>query len=237
MPQPRARPPPGPGRRRGALRRPFELRPSGGDARWWGAVRRGARTSTEGRLRSASVLLVRLSRFRPRRSRLPRPLWTHSRAAAADRALPRRRLRLQDRAAELRRGAGGAAGDERARPAGRPRARRRCRRLSARRRPGARPDRRLLHPDRRRPAATSAGSRPTNALSDVYAMGGRRSLALNLVAFALGELGAEVLAEILPAAAETPPRPAPRSPAATRSTTPSPSTGWRSAASSTPTGC
>jgi selenide,water dikinase len=37
----------------------------------------------------------------------------------------------------------------------------------------------------------------TNALSDVYAMGGRPVSALNLVAFPLATLGAEVLAEIL----------------------------------------
>jgi selenide,water dikinase len=37
----------------------------------------------------------------------------------------------------------------------------------------------------------------TNALSDVYAMGGRPLTALNLVAFPLEALGAEVLAEIL----------------------------------------
>jgi selenide, water dikinase len=37
----------------------------------------------------------------------------------------------------------------------------------------------------------------TNALSDVYAMGGRPVSALNLVAFPLGRLGAGVLAEIL----------------------------------------
>ena len=37
----------------------------------------------------------------------------------------------------------------------------------------------------------------TNALSDVYAMGGRPISALNLVAFPLEKLGAEVLGEIL----------------------------------------
>src|SRR5215210_9315927 len=37
----------------------------------------------------------------------------------------------------------------------------------------------------------------TNALSDVYAMGGRPVSALNLVAFPLETLGADVLAEIL----------------------------------------
>jgi selenide, water dikinase len=37
----------------------------------------------------------------------------------------------------------------------------------------------------------------TNALSDVYAMGGRPLTALNLVAWSVGELGAEMLAEVL----------------------------------------
>src|SRR5438874_6693188 len=37
----------------------------------------------------------------------------------------------------------------------------------------------------------------TNALSDVYAMGGRPATALNLVAFSLESLGADVLREVL----------------------------------------
>jgi selenide, water dikinase len=41
-----------------------------------------------------------------------------------------------------------------------------------------------------------------NALSDVYAMGGRPRLALNLVAFPLAELGAEILEAILAGGAE-----------------------------------
>ncbi|MGN6216350.1 MAG: selenide, water dikinase SelD [Solirubrobacterales bacterium] len=41
-----------------------------------------------------------------------------------------------------------------------------------------------------------------NALSDVYAMGARPVLALNIVAFSLQELGGEVLAEILAGGAE-----------------------------------
>jgi selenide,water dikinase len=41
-----------------------------------------------------------------------------------------------------------------------------------------------------------------NALSDVYAMGGRPLTALNLVAFSLEQLGADVLAEILAGGAE-----------------------------------
>jgi selenide,water dikinase len=42
----------------------------------------------------------------------------------------------------------------------------------------------------------------TNALSDVYAMGGTPLIALNLVAFSLEELGADVLREILRGGAE-----------------------------------
>lgn len=42
----------------------------------------------------------------------------------------------------------------------------------------------------------------TNALSDIYAMGGRPLVALNLVAFSLDQLGPEVLAEILRGGAE-----------------------------------
>ena len=43
----------------------------------------------------------------------------------------------------------------------------------------------------------------TNALSDVYAMGGRPITALNLVAFPLATLGGDVLAEILRGGAAT----------------------------------
>jgi len=42
----------------------------------------------------------------------------------------------------------------------------------------------------------------TNALSDIYAMGARPVLALNIVAFSLEKLGGEVLAEILAGGAE-----------------------------------
>ncbi len=74
----------------------------------------------------------------------------------------------------------------------------------------------------------------TNALSDVYAMGGRPVTALNLVAFSLEELGADVLREILRGGADAvAARRARPSWAGTRSTTPSPSTGWRSPGPST----
>src|SRR3954466_2660165 len=81
-----------------------------------------------------------------------------------------------------------------------------------------------------------------NALSDVYAMGGRPVSALNLVAFPLATLGADVLREILRGGADavaggrggaaggapTPwRRPERRSLAATRSTTRSRNTAWR----------
>jgi selenide,water dikinase len=42
----------------------------------------------------------------------------------------------------------------------------------------------------------------TNALSDIYAMGARPVLALNIVAFSLGALGSEVLSKILAGGAE-----------------------------------
>ena len=74
-----------------------------------------------------------------------------------------------------------------------------------------------------------------NALSDVYAMGARPVTALNLVAFSLEQLGAETLAEILRGGADDRgARRASRSSAATRSTTRSRSTAWRSPASSHP---
>ena len=66
----------------------------------------------------------------------------------------------------------------------------------------------------------------TNALSDVYAMGAQPVSALNLVAFSLEQLGGEVLLEILRGAAAAAPRPGWRSSAATRSRTPSRSSGW-----------
>ena len=67
-----------------------------------------------------------------------------------------------------------------------------------------------------------------NALSDVYAMGGRPLTALNLVAYPLEALGGEVLREILRGGARRGGRGGRRrSSAATRSTTASRSTAWR----------
>ena len=77
----------------------------------------------------------------------------------------------------------------------------------------------------------------TNALSDVYAMGGTPVSALNLVAFPLETLGRTSCGRSCAAATTRWPRRAPRSSAGTRSTTPSPSTGWRSRASSTRARC
>ena len=74
-----------------------------------------------------------------------------------------------------------------------------------------------------------------NALSDVYAMGGRPLTALNLVAWPLEQLGVAALGEVLRGGLDVVRAPAPRSSAGTRSTTPSPSTAWPSPASSRPT--
>src|SRR6478735_5919780 len=72
----------------------------------------------------------------------------------------------------------------------------------------------------------------TNAFSDIYAMGGRPAFALNVVAFPKS-LPMELLGEILRAGRTWPGRPARSSRAATRSTTPSRSTAWRSRGSCT----
>ena len=78
----------------------------------------------------------------------------------------------------------------------------------------------------------------TNALSDIYAMGGVPVSALNLVAYPLATLGPRDPRARSCAAAPTrsPPR-ARASSAGTRSTTPSRSTGSRSPAPCTPTAC
>ena len=75
----------------------------------------------------------------------------------------------------------------------------------------------------------------TNALSDIYAMGGVPVSALNLVAYPLETLGPELLAEILRGGGDAVAAPGRASSAATRSTTPSRSTASRSPASCTPT--
>jgi len=67
----------------------------------------------------------------------------------------------------------------------------------------------------------------TNALSDIYAMGGEPVSALNLVAFPLERLGGEVLREILRGGGDAVSAAGRRSWAGTRSTTRSRSTGWR----------
>ena len=67
----------------------------------------------------------------------------------------------------------------------------------------------------------------TNALSDIYAMGGEPVSALNLVAYPLETLGPEPLREILRGAWTRSRRRARRSSAGTRSTTRSRSTGSR----------
>ena len=90
--------------------------------------------------------------------------WRIPKRRRGDLALPRCRLRLQDRpatgCADPRRAPGRSA----TRTCSSARDRRRRRGLPARPRAGARPHRRLLHPDRRRPASTSAGSRrPTRS--------------------------------------------------------------------------
>ena len=77
----------------------------------------------------------------------------------------------------------------------------------------------------------------TNALSDVYAMGGRPVSALNLVAYPLETLGPKCCARSCAAAPTPSLRPARRSSAATRSSTPSPSTASRSPAWWTRTRC
>ena len=66
-----------------------------------------------------------------------------------------------------------------------------------------------------------------NAMSDVYAMGGEPKLALNILCIP-EQMEPGAVQEILPT------RPGPSSPAATPSTARSPSTVWRSPASSTP---
>ena len=66
-----------------------------------------------------------------------------------------------------------------------------------------------------------------NALSDIYAMGGRPVTALNLVMFPIKKLGTEVLRQILRGAHEKVLKPAPVSPGDTPWMTMNPSTVWR----------
>ena len=76
-----------------------------------------------------------------------------------------------------------------------------------------------------------------NALSDVYAMGGGPVVAVNLLGWPRDVLPLELAAEVLRGGLAWPPRRAATWPAATASTTPSPSTAWPSPASPTRTGC
>jgi selenide,water dikinase len=66
----------------------------------------------------------------------------------------------------------------------------------------------------------------TNALSDIYAMGGTPILALALVGMPIAKLSPETIGECWPAAPRSAARPASRWPAAIRSTCSSPSTAW-----------
>ena len=75
-----------------------------------------------------------------------------------------------------------------------------------------------------------------NSLSDIYAMGAEPLFALNIVGFPTQAPAARgARADPARGASRSPPRPGSRSSAATRSTTPSPSSGWPSRASCTPT--
>ncbi len=77
-----------------------------------------------------------------------------------------------------------------------------------------------------------------NALSDVYAMGGRPLVAVNLVGWPRDVLPMELLGEVLRGGLDVARAGRlPRRPAGTASTTRSPSTAWRSPGWSTRTGC
>ena len=85
---------------------------------------------------------------------------------------------------------------------------------------------------------TGAGSRPTNALSDIYAMGGRPVLAVNLLCWPRDVLPMELAGEVLRGGlAVATRRPDVIWSVGTASTTRSPSTAWPSPASSTRTAC
>ena len=145
----------------------------------------------------------------------------------------RRRLRLQDPA---RRARGRRPRPDRptvAGPAGRSRRRRRRRRRAARRRHRRGRDRRLLHPGRRRRVRLGPDRRRERAVGRVRdgrpaaGRGQPRRLAAQRAAGRAARRGAARRRGRRPRG-----RPA-TSPAATASTTPSPSTAWRSPASST----
>lgn len=75
----------------------------------------------------------------------------------------------------------------------------------------------------------------TNALSDVYAMGGTPIMALAIVGMPVGKLPLSAIGRILEGGASVCPRPAFRWRVATASTRPSRSTAWWRWASPTPT--
>ncbi len=77
----------------------------------------------------------------------------------------------------------------------------------------------------------------TNALSDVYAMGGTPIMALALLGMPLGKLSVQTMGASSRAAPRSAPRPASRWPAATRSTVRSRSTAWWRWGWSTRTAC
>ncbi len=67
----------------------------------------------------------------------------------------------------------------------------------------------------------------TNALSDIYAMGGEPLVAVNLLGWPRDKLPTELAAEVLRGGLDTGPRRTVTWPAGTASTIPSPSTAWR----------
>ncbi len=151
---------------------------------------------------------------------------SYVRGRAADIALPRGRVRLQAARGSDRTASGRPAADRRSQRARRLRQRRRRRRLSPARRPRARPDRRLLHPDRRRSLRLRADRRHQRALGCVRdgRHAGQRAQPRRILdgGARRGRPGRD------PARWRRgrPARPGWRSSAATRSTTPSRSSGW-----------
>jgi hypothetical protein len=111
--------------------------------------------------------------------------------------------------------------------------RRRRGRLPHQRRAGHRRDHRFLHAHRRRPFDFGRIA-ATNALSDIYAMGGTPLMALAIVGMPINVLPHDVIAKILEGGESVCRDAGIRWPAATPSTRSSPSTAWWASASSTP---